>query len=144
MGANLAGKKRNDRLLQVLTPFLLSRTEIQFAWLFGSYATGRNTASSDIDIAIFVNDLRLLGDTDWYLGLKSDLMALTHKEIDLILLNNAKPLMKHAANMKKIVLLARDPLFEAEYALSVIKEYNDVRYWAQLSRQRLLGGAKHG
>ncbi|MEN6385293.1 MAG: nucleotidyltransferase domain-containing protein [Phycisphaerales bacterium] len=58
MGTNLAGKKRNDRLLQVLTPFLLSRTEIQFAWLFGSYATGRNTASSDIDIAIFVNDPR--------------------------------------------------------------------------------------
>ena len=35
-----------------------------------------------------------------------------------------------------------DPLFEAEYSLCVIKEYNDVQFWDRRSRQRLLGGEK--
>jgi len=105
-----------------------------FAWLFGSCANGHNNCYSDIDIAVYIRDNILLNDVDWYLELKADIMELVHKEVDLVLLNNAKPLIKHAANMQKKMLLSRDPLFEAEYSLRVIKEYNDVRYWARISQ----------
>lgn len=134
----------NVPLNQKLKDFFLIRQELLFVWLFGSYASGRNDSYSDIDIAIYVKDQNLLRDIDWYLDLKSDIMTLTHKEIDLILLNNAKPLVKHAANMQKVVLLSRDSLFEAEYSLRIIKEYNDARYWARRSRQHLLGGQNYG
>lgn len=126
----------NDSLIN----FFAARQEVLFAWLFGSCASGRNNDYSDIDIAIYIKDLDLIVDVDWYLGLKSEIMALTHQEIDLIILNSAKPLVKHAANMQKVVLLSRDSLFEAEYSLRIIKEYNDVRYWARHSRRHLLGG----
>jgi len=137
-------KKIDIELIEMLTTFFSDRQELLFVWLFGSYANGHNNCYSDIDIAVYLKDNVLLNDVDWYLGLKADIMELANKEIDLILLNNAKPLIKHAANMQKKVLLSRNPLFEAEYSLRVIKEYNDVRYWARFSRQSLLGGNKHG
>lgn len=140
----MLAKKADIELIQRLKDFLSDRQEIMFAWLFGSYANGHNNCYSDIDIAIYSRDNSLLGDVDWYLGLKADIMELVNKEVDLVLLNSAKPLIKHAANMQKKVLLSRDMLFEAEYSLRVIKEYNDVRYWARFSRQHLLGGIKNG
>jgi predicted nucleotidyltransferase len=136
----MLSKESNAALLDMLGKFFAGRQEVLFAWLFGSYASGRNNGYSDIDIAIYIKDQILLDDSDWYLGLKLGIMDLTHKEVDLIVLNSAKPLVKHAANMKKIVLLSRDPQFEAEYSLRIIKEYNDARYWARRSRQYLLGG----
>jgi len=131
-------------LLDNLKNFFAAKPEILFCWLFGSYAIGRENVASDIDIAVYVKDHTLLNDTDWYLGLKADLEDLTRKEIDLIVLNCAQPLLRHVANMRKVVVLSRDPRFEAEYSLRIIKEYNDVRYWARRSRQRLLGGHRHG
>lgn len=133
-------REPKTQLIDELKTFFITRQEVLFAWLFGSYARGCSNSYSDLDIAIYVKDRGLLHDIDWYLGLKSDLMVLTHKEIDLIILNTAKPLVKHEANMKKVVLLSRDALFEAEYSLRIIKEYNDARYWARRSRQYLLGG----
>lgn len=65
-------------------------------------------------------------------------MRLTRREVDLIVLNTASPLVQHAANMRKIVLFSRNELFEAEYSLRIIKECNDVRYWASRSRKHLL------
>ncbi len=137
-------KEANIALIDRLKIFFAVRQEVVFAWLFGSYVSGHNNSASDIDIAIYLKDQDLLDDSDWYLGMKSDIMALTHKEVDLIVLNSAKPLVKHAANMKKVMLLSRDPQFEAEYSLRVIREYNDVRCWARRSRQHLLGGSSYG
>jgi len=137
-------EKIDKELIEILKKFFSDRQEIMFAWLFGSYANGHNNCYSDIDIAVYIRDNILLDDVDWYLGLKADIMELVNKEVDLVLLNNAKPMIKHVANMQKIILLSRDELFEAEYSLRVIKEYNDVRYWARFSRQSLLGGIKNG
>lgn len=131
-------------LIQKLRDFFAERQDIMFAWLFGSYATGFTTRFSDMDIAVYVEDHTVLTDMDWYLQLKADLMELVNKEIDLVVLNNAKPLIKHTANMQKKKLLSRNTLFEAEYSLRVVKEYNDVRYWARCSRQHLLRGNKNG
>lgn len=121
-----------------LADFFSGRPEILFSWLFGSYAAGKNNAYSDVDIAVYVSDPVFLNDVDWYLELKVELIRLTRHEVDLILLNTAAPLLKHAANMHKVVLFSRDELFEAEYSLRIIKEYNEVRYWARRSRQYLL------
>ena len=51
--------------------------------------------------SIFVSDASCLEDLDWCLGLKVELMALMRREVDLILLNTAKPLIKHAPTCKR-------------------------------------------
>mgnify|MGYP003591372913 FL=1 len=130
----VALREMKDRLAD----FFSSRPEILFSWLFGSLAEGKDNAYSDVDIAVYVANPILLHNVDWYLELKAELMRLTRHEVDLVLLNTAFPIVKHAANMHKVVLFSRDEQFEAEYSLQIIKEYNDVRYWANRSRKYLL------
>lgn len=127
-----------ELMINGLKEFFNTRNELLFAWLFGSMATQKMNKFSDVDIAVYVKDERLIDDYDWYLELKVQLMKITKREVDLIILNSAAPLVKHAANMQKRVLLSRSPLFEAEYSLTIIKEYNDVRYWARQTRRRYL------
>ena len=127
-----------ELMINGLKEFFNTRNELLFAWLFGSMATQKMNKFSDVDIAVYVKDERLIDDYDWYLELKVQLMKITKREVDLIILNSAAPLVKHAANMQKCVLLSRIPLFEAEYSLAIIKEYNDVRYWARQTRRRYL------
>ena len=134
----MVGKPMTAELKAQLADFFAGKPDILFSWLFGSYAAGKNNAYSDVDIAVYVSDPVFLNDVDWYLELKVELIRLTRHEVDLILLNTAAPLLKHAANMHKVVLFSRDELFEAEYSLRIIKEYNEVRYWARRSRQYLL------
>lgn len=110
------------------------REEILFAWLFGSMAVGRANSRSDVDIAVYVSNPGLLEDVDWYLNLKVELMAATRREVDLILLNTAKPLVKHMANLHKIPLLSRDPLFEAEYSLRI---FDDAMVKRDVAAQKL-------
>lgn len=125
-------------MIATLRGYFASQPDILFAWLFGSVATGRDNDRSDVDIAVYVSNRDRLVDADWYLGLKADLMTITRKEVDLVLLNTATPWIRHAANLCKVSLVSRDPLFEAEYSLRALRDYNDVRYWGRRSRQHLL------
>lgn len=127
---------QHEGMIQRLRDFFASRDEFLFVWLFGSMATGKYNRYSDVDIAVYVKDEKLVRNIDWYLDLKVKLMDITKREVDLVILNIAKPIVKHAANMKKRVLSCSDPVFEAEYSLRIIKEYNDVRYWANKTRAR--------
>ena len=127
-----------DVLVNKLREYLRTRDELIFVWLFGSMATRKANRFSDVDIAIYVNDITIVDNLDWYLELKLKLMEITKREVDLIILNTACSIIKHVANRQKVVLLSRDQLFEAEYSLSIIKEYNDVRYWARKTRTRYL------
>ncbi len=45
----------NDILIKKIKDFLFDNKEIEFAFLFGSYAIGKETPLSDIDIAIYQN-----------------------------------------------------------------------------------------
>lgn len=125
-------------MIDKLRNFLDARQELLFVWLFGSLATGKANRFSDVDIAVYVADITRIDDLDWYLELKIGLMEITKREVDLVILNTAASLVKHVANMQKVVLLSRKPLLEAEYSLAIIKEYNDVRYWSRKSRRNYL------
>lgn len=127
---------KDHDLINKLRDFFYTRQELLFVWLFGSVATGKTNCFSDVDIAIYLSDKTLINDFDWYLELKVKLMDITKREVDLVVLNTANSLVKHMANMQKVVLLSRAALFEAEYSLAIIKEYNDVRYWGRKTRMR--------
>ncbi len=62
--------------------------EVEFAYLFGSYSVEQQTFNSDIDIAIFVKNGFNLFDT--HLKVHHNLEIFLNKNIDLVILNNAK------------------------------------------------------
>lgn len=88
-----------------------SRPEVQEAYLFGSRATGRAQAHSDIDVAIHV-DTAALEDQSGY-GYAADITAflmsaLGENGVDVAILNRAPPLLYHRVLREGRRIFARD------------------------------------
>lgn len=100
-----------DRLRQALQP----RLEILDAYLFGSRARGETNRQSDIDIAIFLD--RAVDRSEvrpspfgYESALTAELMSALHEDrIDVVVLNDAPPLLYHRVLRDGIRLLARSP-----------------------------------
>ncbi len=94
------------RLARALEP----RGEILEAYLFGSHATGRAQAHSDIDVAVYINAERAPDAGYGYAAeLTSHLMAeLRRNEIDVVVLNGAPPVLYHRVLRDGRRILARD------------------------------------
>ena len=73
-----------EKIKEVLHTF----KEIEFAYLFGSYATDKADENSDIDVAIFIKKDYDVFDTK--LKVHHKLETLLNKEVDIIALNTIK------------------------------------------------------
>lgn len=77
-----------ENIIEHIKDIVKNIKEIEFAYLFGSYATNTYTQNSDIDIAIFVKEGGSLLDA--HLHAHHQLEIKLNKEIDVVTLNNAK------------------------------------------------------
>ena len=108
-----SGSRRGDEITVLaarLKSVLGKHQEVLEAYLFGSCATGRDLPTSDIDIAVYVDHTHV-GDTEfgYCAALGADLMsALGTNRVDLVLLNEAPPLLYHRVLRDGIRLLSRD------------------------------------
>ena len=114
-----AGRDLEVRLTRALEP----RPEILDAYLFGSQARGDAGALSDIDVAVFIDqDLAEPGPYGYDAELITDLMTeLGTNDIDVVLLNQAPPLLYHRVLRDGRLLVTRDlaaTTTRAGYALS--------------------------
>jgi len=73
-----------DKLKNIIT----TMNEIEFAYLFGSYAKNNPTSRSDVDIAIYLK--KEYNDFDTKLSIHHKLEIALNKDIDLVVLNSAK------------------------------------------------------
>ena len=97
---------RMTRLAESLEP----RREILEAYLFGSTATGSAQAHSDLDVAVYLADPRPPGSPFGYAAdLASALMsALGAPRVDIVILNDAPPLLYHRVLRDGVRIFARD------------------------------------
>lgn len=109
---------------------LIEYENIIFAYIFGSYVQGKIREDSDIDIAIYLEDNI---DTETYLEIKMDLTKICKRQIDLIMLNNATPLLKYEIYKNNILLFSRDKSIETNYKVRTLFEYNDIKRYLDLS-----------
>ncbi len=120
-----------DELRTRLTEALERRPEVLEAYLFGSQVCGRAQAHSDIDVAVYVADV-----ADAPFGfeaeLASDLMSvLGENRVDVVLLNQAPPLLYHRVLRDGVRLLSRDPRATTVREGRALSRYCDYR--AQLA-----------
>ncbi len=64
--------------------------------------------------------------TKEYLKLKMDLTEACKREGDLVLLNNAAPLLKYGIYMNNILLFTRDEVIESDFKVKILFEYNEM------------------
>ena len=121
-----------------LEEFALKQENFLLVFLFGSIARGFSTDESDVDIAIMferVPDLFELND------LKDQLSRCAGKEVDLITLNTASPIIKMQVLRYGLVIKKGERDYN-EFFVSTVREYSDLKYVrkeieANLSKGRL-------
>jgi predicted nucleotidyltransferase len=106
-----------------LKDFFFKREEITLAFLFGSQAKGSTHPKSDFDIAVwFKNDPSI----EQVNQLWDDIVKLLHKEVDLVVLNSARPTVAWAA-LRGNKILIRDFALYLRLFLNISREAEDMQ-----------------
>ena len=111
-----------EEILQKLKDYFNKKENVIMAFLFGSLSKGKVHRHSDIDIAIYLKEY----DIKEVEKIWDELEDLLKKDIDLIVLNNAKPLVAfEAIRGEKIII--KDYDFYVDYMLEVSSEAIDLK-----------------
>jgi len=115
---------------------------ILFALLFGSRGRGTPRPDSDWDIAIYLEDsLAAKQRFDLRLRLHSELEDLG--KVDLVILNEAPPLLAHRA-LAGERLLIRDLSRFVAFVVQTLGLAEDQRYWLKIHREALARRLREG
>lgn len=128
-------------MIEGLKKMLQTKKNIVFAYLYGSRAKGTSRPDSDIDIAIYLSEKMT---TDEYLDLKMELSEDLTKDVDLILLNEASPLLKFEVYQNHKVIFSKDKDAETSFKVKTIFEYNDFKKYIDYSHKKRINRIKKG
>ena len=120
-----------------LSKRLESHPEILFAYLFGSQATGKARANSDVDIAVYLSrkipSKRTLA---WRLTLMAELSKVLHTDaIEIVVLNEAPLVLRYEVVSKGVLLMNADPSKELDFKLRTRDEYFDTAPFRAMFRR---------
>lgn len=96
---------------------LIVYEDIIFAYIFGSYSRKSMRENSDIDIGIYLKDNIT---THTYLDIKRELSEAVKREVDLIILNEATPLLKYEIYRNHRLLFTHDKGLENVYKVKTL------------------------
>lgn len=126
----------DSNMMNAIKSYMQKQSYIEFAYVFGSYARGDYLVTSDIDIAISLSIEKLLPQE--YLKLRTKLMEITKKEIDIIILNDADTLIKHRITQEGILIFTRSEVKEKSFRVRVLFEYDDMKKYLELSYSAMI------
>jgi hypothetical protein len=112
-----------------LVAFLATQEDIVAAYLFGSLAQGRATPRSDIDIAVLLNRVPdpLSDDSFPQFRLMDELRRFADREVDVIVLNTAPPVLKDQVLRCGRRVFERDRQARVEFEVRAGQEYEDLK-----------------
>jgi len=122
---------------------IFSKEQVLFAYIFGSQASGNIGKLSDIDIAVYFNEnmsksamfnrkLRIMAE--FSLLLKRD-------DIDVVILNDAYPLLEHRIIKQGEVIFSSDEKKRIDYEVKAVMRYLDFKpYIEKYTKETLYGG----
>jgi predicted nucleotidyltransferase len=116
-------RPKRERLVRAL-----DREHVVAAMLFGSQASGQAGPLSDVDVAVWL-DPRL--PREQRSALRTELAlaageALETNEVDVVVLNQAPPLLRHRAMKGGLRLLDRDPRARIRLETAALLDYFDT------------------
>lgn len=107
-----------------LAGFFLKDSNIVFAYLFGGLLKDRQNPLRDIDVAVYVKNIKKLE----YLELFGNIAnVLGTDEIDLVILNNAPLSLTGRVLQNREVVVDKDPFLRHRYESTVLRKYFDFK-----------------
>jgi predicted nucleotidyltransferase len=108
--------------------------EIRLAYLFGSAAEGRERDASDLDLGVLVEeptDYRALDQ------LQAELERAAGRDVDLVDLRKAPPLLAHHVVSRGILLVSRDEDDRVAFTTKVVAKYLDTAHLRRVQHEYL-------
>jgi len=132
-------KKVPEDILQridLLTDLLKKESNIVFAYLFGSLAKGKKNPLSDVDLGIYVKNIKRLD----YLSLFNKIsQMLNTDEIDLVVLNTAPISLTGRILQTREILIDKAPFLRHQYESRILREFFDFSIKEREILQRRYG-----
>jgi len=121
-----------NEVQKILKEYFKTHPEIEVAYIFGSLSQGKINPLSDIDIALLIDRNKIKEETYPY-GYKAEILAdlvqlLKTNNVDLVLLDEASPLLRHRILYFGKVIYSRDERKRIKFQIDTINKYNDYKY----------------
>jgi len=128
---------RNHEFVSVLEPFLARRKGIHLVFLFGSSVSRRMHPASDVDIGILFDSVPNLSQIN---ALTAELSSLLRREVDLVVLNRASPILKMQVLKKGALVFARDLRVYHQFFVDTCNQYDDLKQIRRTCEESILRG----
>jgi predicted nucleotidyltransferase len=132
-------KNENKKIKSKLNSIL--KTDVVFAYVFGSVASGRLHRQSDIDIGIYLKEPP--ASMKEKLAFYQKVSAVFDREVDLIFLNDADIIITMQILTNGELLINNNPERLNLFKASKIGEYLDFKISRQIIEQNMLAGRIH-
>ncbi|MBS4029894.1 MAG: nucleotidyltransferase domain-containing protein [Clostridiales bacterium] len=118
-----------EEIINKVKALLADRPEVRFAYLFGSVASGRDHAGSDVDIAVrFKAGTDVMQRFNFRLALMNELPVVLNRHVDIVDLHSASLTLRHYIMRDSILLLERDKAERVRYEVASRREYFDMKH----------------
>jgi uncharacterized protein len=108
--------------IDLLTDLFKEDSNIVFAYLFGGLVRDKRKPLSDVDLGIYVKNIKGLS----YLSLFGKIsQILGTDEIDLVILNSAPISFAGRILQKRKILIDKDPFLRHQYESRILREFFD-------------------
>ncbi len=114
---------------QLLKDYFAMQADIEFVLLFGSFASGRVSPMSDIDVALyFIGERSALELADRQIDITCALMRFCKiNRVDVVILNTVHPFLKFQAVKYGRLLYGKDEKIFYRFKANALGAYQDIR-----------------
>lgn len=128
---------RDHEFVSVLEPLLARRKGVQLVFLFGSAVSRRMHRASDVDIGILFGPVPNVPQMS---ALTAELSSLLKKEVDLVVLNHASPILKMQILKTGVLVFARDLGAYHQFFVDTVNQYDDLKRIRKTCEDNILRG----
>ena len=131
-------------IIQNLKKYFLKQTEVIAVYIFGSFNRGTFNNSSDIDVALMLNeDYDKFAAFNLKLRVKEELEKLLTYEVDVIIFSQVNLRLQHQI-LKGELILGKNNIKRIRREQRAIDQYLDMRYFYDIYEDKLGKGFYDG
>lgn len=120
-----------------LAKYCKDKDEILLAFIFGSAVSGHLSDQSDVDIAVLFRSTPAFSEV---LGMRAKVSEITGRETDLVVLNDASPVLRMQVLKNGKLLKSKDAVIYSNFFVKTVKEYDDLKYIRKEAEENILRG----
>lgn len=132
-----------NQIEEILSRYFKDYPEISVVYLFGSEASGLSNKQSDIDVAILFQRGKV-PSMDMLLEIEDELISLTKREVDLVVLNDATPIIRMQVLKKGKKIAEHDRKDTNSFFVRTLNEYDDLKQVRSVIEKSIEKGRIYG